>query len=548
MSFLAAAARERGVSAYVGDGSAQWSAVHRSDAARLIRLGLERAEAGTRLHAVAEEAVSTRAIAESLGRALGLPVTSVAPEDADEHFGFVGAFFAMTMAASSVLTRAAVGWEPTGPTLVAYVGCRRLRRLTPPPSIQEVLVQDLRAPRTRPFPFRRPVQGTTTSPVPQASVAAIPPSGRRPTRERAVLACVCACTILVVGFVASVNLAVPALAASPLQPTSSELLWIVDAYVVLFACLVVPAGALGDRVGRKGVLLAGLGVFAAGSLLSALAGDVGLVLAGRALTGVGAACVLPNGLAVLVHATSPARRPRVLATWAAMSGLGGLVGNVVGGAVLGAGSWRWLFAVVAPASIACAAWAARVAPRSPRRARGLDPAGTVLLTVASLALFVAIIQGPEVGWGSAVVVGAFGASAVLFVAWAIVELRVAEPLLDPRLFALPRLRAACLGMLIVFFGMFGLFFVNASLLQYVHGFTVLAAGLGVAPSASRFSSSPGSSPAWSAGSGRGSCWRRRSSSSAQEPPGWPRPSTPGTRPTRAGSSWSGRAPRSRCRR
>ncbi len=118
VSFLAAAARERGVSGYIGDGSAQWSAVHRADAARLIRLGLEKAPAGTRLHAIAEQAITTRAIAEALGQSLGLPVTSIDPADADEHFGFVAHFFATTMTASNDLTRQLLGWTPTGPGLI----------------------------------------------------------------------------------------------------------------------------------------------------------------------------------------------------------------------------------------------------------------------------------------------------------------------------------------------------------------------------------------------------------------------------------------------
>ncbi len=118
VNFLAAAAGERGVSGYIGDGSAQWSAIHRTDAARLIRLGLEQAPAGTRLHAVAEEAITTRAIAEALGQSLDLPVTSIDPSDADEHFGLVAHFFAQTMTASSELTRELLGWAPTGPGLV----------------------------------------------------------------------------------------------------------------------------------------------------------------------------------------------------------------------------------------------------------------------------------------------------------------------------------------------------------------------------------------------------------------------------------------------
>ncbi|OKI04849.1 3-beta hydroxysteroid dehydrogenase [Streptomyces sp. CB02923] len=118
VNFLVAAARKQGVSGYIGDGSTTWSAVHRDDAARLIRLGLEKAPAGTRLHAITEEAVTTKSIAEAIGRHLGLPVASIAPEDAAAHFGFVAGFFATTMTATSDLTRQALAWTPTGPTLI----------------------------------------------------------------------------------------------------------------------------------------------------------------------------------------------------------------------------------------------------------------------------------------------------------------------------------------------------------------------------------------------------------------------------------------------
>ncbi|MFJ4698897.1 SDR family oxidoreductase [Streptomyces sp. NPDC088768] len=118
VNFLTAAARENGVSGYIGDGTQAWSAVHVSDAARLIRLGLESAPAGTRLHAVAEQAVPTRAIAEAIGAALGLPVVSVDPEDAEKHFGFVSHFFGRTLTADSTATRDLLTWTPSGPTLL----------------------------------------------------------------------------------------------------------------------------------------------------------------------------------------------------------------------------------------------------------------------------------------------------------------------------------------------------------------------------------------------------------------------------------------------
>jgi nucleoside-diphosphate-sugar epimerase len=128
IAYITAVARRHGVSAYIGDGSAAWSAVHRSDAARLVRLGLEQAPAGSRLHAVAEDAIPTREIAAAIGQALDVPVTSVAPGDAAEHFGFIGGFFGMDLSASSTRTRELLGWTPSGPTLLedikagAYAG------------------------------------------------------------------------------------------------------------------------------------------------------------------------------------------------------------------------------------------------------------------------------------------------------------------------------------------------------------------------------------------------------------------------------------------
>jgi nucleoside-diphosphate-sugar epimerase len=111
-------AREKGASAYIGDGSNHWPAVHRLDAAHLVRLAVESAPGGTSLHAVAEQGVPTRAIAEAIGAGLGLPVVSVSPEDTAEHFGWMGAFFGMNSRASSMITRKLLGWNPTHPTLL----------------------------------------------------------------------------------------------------------------------------------------------------------------------------------------------------------------------------------------------------------------------------------------------------------------------------------------------------------------------------------------------------------------------------------------------
>jgi predicted MFS family arabinose efflux permease len=134
-----------------------------------------------------------------------------------------------------------------------------------------------------------------------------------------------------------------------------------------------------------------------------------------------------------------------------------------------------------PVSLVLAALAGRVAPVSPRHDRRLDPLGAVLLTGASVALLLGIVQGPQAGWDSTVVVAGFVCAAALFTAWTLVELHAGHPLLDPRLFRVPGLRSACLGMTAVFFGMFALFYVDASFLQYGKGFSVLLTGLGIIP-------------------------------------------------------------------
>ncbi len=299
--------------------------------------------------------------------------------------------------------------------------------------------------------------------------------------RRGLLPVMCACVVLMVGMVAAINLAVPMLAASDLRPSASALIWIVDTYVVFFACLVIPGGAAGDRFGRKGVLLAGLALFALGALLSAIAPNVPFLLAGRAITGIGAAAVLPNTLAVLLHAVPAERKGVTIATWASMTGIGGVAGNAGGGAVLAGGSWRWLFAAAVPISLVLVALVARIAPVSPRHERPLSPLGAILLVGASVALLLGIVEGPEAGWTSPIVLAGFAGSVVLFALWTFVELKAEHPLLDPRLFRVPALRSACLGMTAIFFGMFALFYVNASFLQYGKGFGVLPTGLGIIP-------------------------------------------------------------------
>ncbi|MET3984606.1 MFS family permease [Streptomyces sp. PvR034] len=324
----------------------------------------------------------------------------------------------------------------------------------------------------------RPAQNRPGPCVPAPPTAAAAPSGP----PRAVVLALCACVLVAQAMVAAVNLLIPQLAASSLHPAPGELLWAVDAYVIVFAALLIPAGALGDRYGRKGALLAGLGLFAAGGALSALAGSPAALIAGRGLCGAGAALIMPATMSVLVHLSAPERRGQALATWTLSAGLGGLAGNVGGGLAGEFLTWRALFWAVVPLGVLLALVVARTVPRTPARAdAAVDPLGALLLAGALFAVVYGIIEGPAFGWASAPVLCAFGAGVALLAVFTGYALRVARPLLDPRVFASRRLRAGALGIGAAFFGLFALFFVNAQYLQYAKGFSPALTGLAIVP-------------------------------------------------------------------
>lgn len=308
-----------------------------------------------------------------------------------------------------------------------------------------------------------------------------PPASTRPNIERSMTALMSACVVVVVAMVAGINLALPELAGSDLQPSSTGLLWIVDVYILTFGCFLIPAGALADRVGRKGVLLAGLGTFTVGCLASAAAPTVALLLAARAVTGLGAALVMPATLSLLLQVTPLERKPRAIATWSAATGAAGALGNLGGGVILQWLPWQGLFLVIGPLAAVLAVLVARTSPPGERRPAALDPAGTALATASIFLLLLAVIEGPGRGWTSTfVIVSAIGA-AVLAAAFVRHGLRSNAPMLDPRLFTVAPLRTGAIGVAAVFFGLFALFFVNAQYLQYAKGYSALTTGMAILP-------------------------------------------------------------------
>lgn len=303
---------------------------------------------------------------------------------------------------------------------------------------------------------------------------------RRPSVGSAVSA-IAPAAVLVLGMVAAVNILIPELQASSLHPTTSATAWIVDSYTLVFACVLIPAGALGDRFGRRRGMLIGLIVFAAGSAVAALAPTVAVLMCGRALSGIGAALVLPATLATTLVQLEPADRPRAVALWSALTGVGGVLGNLGGGIAVQLGGWRSLFWAAVPIALGAGALIAARVPDQPPHQDPVDGGGALLLTAGSVALLYGIIDAPQLGWGSWQVLGSLAAAIVVLAGFVVYELRHRQPMLDPRLFGLAGVQLGSLGIVALFFALFGLFYINAQYLQDVKGYSPLLTGVAVLP-------------------------------------------------------------------
>ena len=300
------------------------------------------------------------------------------------------------------------------------------------------------------------------------------------------LGVLCGSLLLVIVGNTVLNVALPTLQRSPadggIGASNTDVQWIVDAYGLVFAGLLFTAGALGDRFGRKGALQAGLVVFGLGAIIGAVGDSATTLIASRGVMGLGAAFVMPSTLSILTNVFPSRERAKAIAIWAGISGAGAAVGPLASGILLEHFWWGSVFLVNIPIVVAALTAGFVLVPKSKDAAKTpLDPVGALLSIVGLSALVYAIIEGPHHGWLSGESALWFGAAAVLLVAFCAWELRSRHPMLDLQLFRIRRFAVSSGGITLVFFAMFGTFFLITQYFQGVLGYSPLGAAVRLLP-------------------------------------------------------------------
>jgi EmrB/QacA subfamily drug resistance transporter len=261
----------------------------------------------------------------------------------------------------------------------------------------------------------------------------------------------------------------------------SGLEWTVNAYTLTFAVLLVTGAALGDRFGRRRMFAIGLGIFTLASAGAALAPSIDVLIAARAVQGVGGAIVTPLTLTILSAAVPAERRGLVLGAWGGISGLAVAIGPLVGGAVVEGISWQWIFWLNVPIGLALIPLAALRLRESHGPNDSLDLPGLGLASAGLLGIVWGLVRGNQLGWASPEIVGTLAGGAAVLALFVLWELRAPAPMLPLRFFRNRTFTAANVASLLMFFGMFGSIFLLAQFFQTVQGYSPLAAGLRILP-------------------------------------------------------------------
>lgn len=304
-------------------------------------------------------------------------------------------------------------------------------------------------------------------------------------RHRRLVVGICCLSLFIIGIDATgLNLALPSIQRD-LSATYSQLQWVVDAYTLVLASLLMLAGSLADRFGRRRVFQLGLVTFGTGSLLCSIAPSTGILIAARIVQAAGGSMLNPVAMSIITNTVhDPRERARSIGIWGGTVGLSMALGPVVGGALVDSIGWRSIFWLNLPVAVAAIALTARFVPESRApRARRFDPVGQLSVIVLLASLTFGIIEGPGMGWTSPVVIGCFVVAAVAVGVLATYERRRDEPLLDPRFFRSIPFSGAVVTAILGFAALGGFLFVNTLYLQDVRGLSPLQAGLMTLPMA-----------------------------------------------------------------
>ncbi|MDR7276393.1 MFS transporter [Catenuloplanes atrovinosus] len=315
-----------------------------------------------------------------------------------------------------------------------------------------------------------------------------------PRRRRAVLLAVCVALMAVIASVTGLNVAQPQIALA-FGASQSAVLWMINAYTITLAALLLPLGAVGDRWGRRPVLLIGLVLFGVANAMAALATSTEVMVAARLLSGVGAAMIMPVTLAVITSTFPDAERSRAIGVWTAVAGGGGVLGMYLSALLVDVATWRWLFALPIALVVVAVAMTLRAVPDSRETsAHRFDLVGSLTSVVAVVGLIVVLHEGPERGWTApetliSLALGLAGLAA--FAGW---ERRHPAPLLDVRLFRERGLSSGSMTLLAVFGVQAGIFVVLYPYFQVLLGWSGLLSTLALMPSALSMMAASGLAP------------------------------------------------------
>ncbi len=302
-----------------------------------------------------------------------------------------------------------------------------------------------------------------------------------PRRRRLVLAAVCLSLVLVVAATTMLNVALPDLARS-LHATQSQQQWIVDAFSVALAALLLPAGVLGDRYGRRTTLLSGIILFGVTAVLSAVTTSAALLIGLRVLSGAGAALIMPGTLSTITSVFPVEERASAVAVWSGFAGGGAVIGLVGSGAMLEQFWWGSIFVATAlVAAVAAVATATIVPPTRDPDAPRVNGPGSVLSVLAIGGLVLGITEGPVRGWTSPLTMVGLIGGAIALATFVLTSLRAEHPLLDPRLFRNRGFSAGTVSVFLQFLAMLGFFFIILQYLELVQGYGTFKAALAVVP-------------------------------------------------------------------